>query len=124
MAFKISDGVFRGGVAVRYAFIERYRTVWPIARQCQVLKVSTSGYRQYRARQTGETGPLQAGRRNVKSIFNEMKGAYGQAKSDAFERPWRAFDQIATSRQAATSPKALKLIPCEAVDTRLRQLDR
>ena len=27
MAFKISDGVFRGGVAVRYAFIERYRTV-------------------------------------------------------------------------------------------------
>jgi hypothetical protein len=42
-----------------------------------VLKVSASGYRQYRARQTGETGPLQPGRRNVKAIFNEMNGAYG-----------------------------------------------
>ena len=45
MPCKISDGIFREGVAVRYAFIERYRTVWPIARQCQVLKVSASGYR-------------------------------------------------------------------------------
>jgi hypothetical protein len=60
---------------VRYAFIERYRTVWPIARQCQVLKVRASGYRQYRARQTGGTGPLRPGRRHVKAIFNEMKGA-------------------------------------------------
>jgi hypothetical protein len=31
---------------------------------------------QYRARQTGGTGPLQPGRRHVKAIFNEMKGAY------------------------------------------------
>ena len=62
---------------MRYAFIERYRTVRPIARQCQVLKVSASGYRQYRARQTGGTGPLQPGRRHVKAIFNEMKDTYG-----------------------------------------------
>jgi hypothetical protein len=40
-----------------------------------VLKVSASGYRQYRARQTGGTGPLQPGRHHVKAIFNEMKGA-------------------------------------------------
>src|ERR1700730_13306932 len=33
------------------------------------------------SRQTGGTGPLQAGRRNVKAIFNEMKGAYGQPRS-------------------------------------------
>lgn len=76
---------------MRYAFIERHRTVWPIARQCQVLKVSASGYRQYRARQTGRTGPLQPGHRigdvallvHVKAIFNEMKGAYG------WPRIWR-----------------------------------
>src|ERR1700730_16266640 len=33
------------------------------------------------SRQTGETGPLQPGRRNVKAIFNEMKGAYGQPRT-------------------------------------------
>ena len=76
---------------MRYAFIERHRTVWPIARQCRALNVSASGYRQYRARQTGGTGPLQPGRRigdvallvHIKAIFNEMKGAYG------WPRIWR-----------------------------------
>ena len=56
-----------------------------------MLNVSASGYRQYRARQTGGTGPLQPGRRigdmallvHVKAIFNEMKGAYG------WPRIWR-----------------------------------
>ena len=76
---------------MRYAFIERHRTVWPIARQCQALNVSASGYRQYRARRTGGTDPLQPGRRigevallvHVKAIFNEMRGAYG------WPRMWR-----------------------------------
>ena len=41
-----------------YAFIERYRTVWPIARQCQVLKVSASGYRSVISPQHEHTWPL------------------------------------------------------------------
>jgi putative transposase len=56
-----------------------------------VLKVSASGYRQYRSRQMGGTGPLQPGHWigdvallvHVKAIFNEMKGAYG------WPRIWR-----------------------------------
>jgi hypothetical protein len=32
-------------VAVRYAFIERHQTDWPVATQCRVLDVSASGYR-------------------------------------------------------------------------------
>jgi transposase InsO family protein len=56
-----------------------------------VLKVSASGYRQHRARQTERTGPVQSGRRigdvallvHLKAIFNEMKGAYG------WPRIWR-----------------------------------
>ena len=75
---------------MRYAFIERHRTVWPIAAQCRVLEVSASGYRQYRARQT-DIGPLQPGRRlgdvallvHIKAVFNEMKSAYG------WPRIWR-----------------------------------
>jgi putative transposase len=48
---------------VRYAFIERHRKVWPVAAQCRALNVSASGFHQYRARQTGDAGSLQAGRR-------------------------------------------------------------
>ena len=76
---------------MRYAFIERHRTVWPVAAQCRALNVSASGYRQYRARQTRDVSSLQPGRRigdsallvHVKAIFNEMKGAYG------WPRIWR-----------------------------------
>jgi putative transposase len=76
---------------VRYAFIERHRTVWPEAVQYRVLDVSASGYRQYRARQMGEAVPFQPGRRigdvallvNIKAIFSEVKGAYG------WPRIWR-----------------------------------
>ena len=75
---------------MRYAFIERHRNVWPIVTQCRVLDVSASGYRQYRARQTQETGPRPDRRIGemallvqIKVIFNEMKGAYG------WPRIWR-----------------------------------
>ena len=76
---------------MRYAFIERHRKVWPVAAQCRALNVSASGFHQYRARQTGGAGSVQAGRRigdtallvHIKSIFYEMKGAYG------WPRVWR-----------------------------------
>ena len=76
---------------MRYAFIERHRKVWPVAAQCRALNVSASGFHQYRARQTGDAGSLQAGRRigdtallvHIKAIFYEMKGAYG------WPRVWR-----------------------------------
>ncbi len=70
---------------MKYAFIERHRKVRPVAAQCRALNVSASGFHQYRARQTGDAGALQAGRRisdttllvHIKAIFHEMKGAYG-----------------------------------------------
>ena len=77
---------------MRYAFIQRHRTVWPVAAQCRALNVSASGYHQYRARKTRDTKyPIQPGRRlcdmallvHIKAIFNEMKGAYG------WPRIWR-----------------------------------
>ena len=80
---------------MRYAFIERHRTVWPIAAQCRALNVSASGYRQYRTRQTENGGSLQPGRRigevallvHIKAIFNEVKGAYG------WPRIWRELQE-------------------------------
>ena len=32
---------------MRYAFIERHKTIWPICEQCRVLRVSVCGYHQY-----------------------------------------------------------------------------
>ncbi|MEC5293370.1 MULTISPECIES: IS3 family transposase [unclassified Aurantimonas] len=88
---KKSDGILREGVAVRYAFVERHRGIWPIAVQCRVLQVSASGYHQHRLRQAADVGPNQPHRRlsdaalavHIKAVFAEMKGAYG------WPRIWR-----------------------------------
>ena len=52
-----SDGILREGGAVRYAFVERHRGIWPIVVQCRVLQVSASGYHQHRLRQAADVGP-------------------------------------------------------------------
>ena len=90
---KKSDGILREGVAVRYAFVERHRGIWPIVVQCRVLQVSASGYHQHRLRQAADAGPnwpaVQPGRRlsdtalavHIKAVFAEMKGAKPRTRS-------------------------------------------
>ena len=86
---------------MRYAFIERHRTVWPIITQRRVLKVSVSGYSQYRARQKKAVGegpsPAKPGSgrlsdtallAHIRAIFFEMKGAYG------WPRVWRELVRL------------------------------
>ncbi len=78
---------------MRYAFIERHRTVWPIIAQCRMLGVSVSGFSQYRARQKKAVGegpsPAKPGSGrlsdtallvHIRAIFFEMKGAYGRPR--------------------------------------------
>ena len=81
---------------MRYAFIERHRTVWPIVVQCRVLEVSVSGYGRYRARQAAAAPPASptSGRLSdmallvrIRAVFQEMKGAYG------WRRVWRELGQ-------------------------------
>src|SRR6266508_2219221 len=47
---KKSGGVFREGVAVRYAWIERNRDDYAVSRMCGLLAVSRTGYLQWRHR--------------------------------------------------------------------------
>ena len=76
---------------MRYAFIKRHRTVWPVAAQFRALNVSASGYHQYRARQTRDKASAQPGRRlcdvallaHIRAVFKETKGSYG------WPRIWR-----------------------------------
>jgi hypothetical protein len=32
------------GASVKYAFVERHRSLWPISVQCRVLRISLTGY--------------------------------------------------------------------------------
>ena len=73
---------------MRYAFVEKHRTVWPVADQCRVLEVSASGFRAWRKRGCGTPAP---GKRlsgpallaHVRAAFAASKQTYG------WPRLWR-----------------------------------
>jgi NAD(P)-dependent dehydrogenase (short-subunit alcohol dehydrogenase family) len=76
-----SDGVFREGPAMKYAFIQRNKLVWPICVQCRVLLVSVSGYHEHLA-----WGVDIAQRRHlsdeallvhISAVYAENRGEYG-----------------------------------------------
>jgi hypothetical protein len=64
-----SHGVLCEGPEVKYAFIDRHRTVWPVCVQCRVLGVSATGYHQHRLRRA-----LLA---HIRAVHVETRGAYG-----------------------------------------------
>lgn len=70
---------------MKYAFIERHKKIWPIVIQCRVLEVSASGFHQHRLKPTTKAPRLGtiALLVQIRSIFKEMKGAYG------WPRIWR-----------------------------------
>jgi transposase InsO family protein len=45
---------------VKYSFIDRHRSVWPVYVQCRVLGVSATGYHQLRLHSTlGYSSPVE-----------------------------------------------------------------
>jgi putative transposase len=69
---------------VKYAWIARYKTTWPVTLTCEVLEVSTSGYFEHQ-RRLAEARPSKPGRRisdeallaHIRAIHAEVKGEYG-----------------------------------------------
>jgi putative transposase len=72
---------------VKYAFIQRYKRVWPIRVQCRVLGVSVSGYHQHlaRLREIAQRRHLsdEALLVHIRAAYAENRGAYG------WPRIWR-----------------------------------
>lgn len=72
---------------MKYAFIDRYRSVWPVCVQCRVLGVSATGYHQHRVRRAriAERRHLtdEALLVHIRAVHAEMRGAYG------WPRLWR-----------------------------------
>ena len=70
---------------MKYAWIDKLKTVWPITLMCLVLEVSVSGFFEHRqrARQTRPQGPQprrlsnEALLAHIRAIHAEFKGEYG-----------------------------------------------
>lgn len=68
---------------MKYAFIDRHRSMWPVSILCEQLEVSPSGYHQHRQRRALGQGK-QDGRvsndallAHIKAIHAQVKGEYG-----------------------------------------------
>jgi len=69
---------------VKYAWIARNKTAWPVTLTCEVLEVSTSGYFEHQRRQA-QGAPSKPGGRisdeallaHIRAIHAEVKGEYG-----------------------------------------------
>ena len=68
---------------MKYAFIDRHRSIWPVSILCEQLEVSPSGYHQHRQRRALNQGKP-GGRvsndallAHIKAIHAQVKGEYG-----------------------------------------------
>ena len=66
---------------MRYAFIDRYRHLYPVLVMCNVLEVSSSGYYAWRgrpeSRRSREDREL---KKKIRSIFNQSRQTYGSPR--------------------------------------------
>lgn len=66
---------------MRYAFIERHRTVWPIVIQCEVLRVSRSGFYSWRKRPPSVTATRRAAlTQEVREVHRLSRETYGAVR--------------------------------------------
>jgi hypothetical protein len=77
----LSDGVLRQGVQVRYAFVARERTRFPLDILCRLLEVSRSGFHDYLGRQSRPEPEIDAAiRRDLKQCHAESRRTYGRPR--------------------------------------------
>ena len=72
---------------MKFAFIDRHRSVWPVCVQCRVPGVSATGYHQHKLRRAKiaerRNMPDEALLAHIRAVHAEMRGAYG------WPRIWR-----------------------------------
>jgi len=66
---------------VRYAFIDRYRHLYPVLVMCDVLDVSSSGYYAWRGRPESQRSREDRKlKKKIRSIFNRSRQTYGSPR--------------------------------------------
>lgn len=77
----LSDGVLREGCAVKYAWIDAHCRMYPLPEVYEVLGVSASGYRAWKAGSTCTTRLSDAQALVlIRTIHTEVRGAYGSRR--------------------------------------------
>lgn len=79
--------MLRQGVHVRYAFVARERTHYPIRMLCRVLAVSVSGFHRYLHRRD-RPDPEAALRADLRTIHAGSRGTYGRPPMVRARMPW------------------------------------
>ena len=74
---------------MKYAFIERHRSRWPVSILCEQLEVSPSGYHQHRQRRAlGQGKP--GGRISNDALLAHIKAIHAQVKAESgWPRLWK-----------------------------------
>ncbi|MGH6932455.1 MAG: IS3 family transposase [Dongiaceae bacterium] len=87
--FKKSHSVLRQGIAVKYAWIAKHKTCWPVTVACEALGVSASGYfEHWRRKDASKPSRPGANKRlsdeallvHIRAIHAEVKQEYGWPK--------------------------------------------
>ena len=74
-------GIFREGVAVKYAWIKEHSDRYPVARLCRLLQVSRSGYGQWRSRPPSDRALANAALdAQIATIHAESRQSYGRPR--------------------------------------------
>lgn len=88
---------------MRYAFIERHRTAWPIVIQCDVLRVSRSGFYSWRKRPPSVTATRRAAlTQEVREVHLLSRETYGAV------RVHQALSQRGTQCDRKTVAKVMR----------------
>jgi len=75
---------------VKYAWIERHKSYWPVTRQCEVLNVSTSGYFGHQRRRIAEDPEIPGKRLSDAALLVHIKAAHAASKGEyGWPRIWR-----------------------------------
>jgi putative transposase len=75
---------------VKYAWIDKLRTVWPLTLMCQVLGVSVSGFFEHRRRRCGSSAPRGAKRLGNDALLAHIRAIHAEFKAEyGWPRVWR-----------------------------------
>lgn len=90
---KKSSGVLCAGISVKYAWIERHKSCWPVTRQCEVLNVSASGYFEHQRRRIAKDPEIPGKRISDAALLVHIKAVHAESQ----RRVWLAKGLAGTS---------------------------
>lgn len=75
---------------MKYAWIERHKSCWPVIRQCEALNVSTSGYFGHQRRRIADDPTIPGKRLSDAALLVHIKAVHAASKGEyGWPRIWR-----------------------------------